>query len=150
LINFGECAALQVLVDSTAAPRFVVAAVQQELIDPAVRVAVEESIGAGQLTSTDLEPSEMADWARLAQRLGAGESATIAAAIHRGWTVACDDLAARRVVERELGRDRLVGTIGVLLSAVESCVLTRSDGQDLLRRMIENGYWSPVDELPDP
>jgi predicted nucleic acid-binding protein len=150
LINFGECGALTVLVDATSAPRFVVGPVRAELLQDPTRHAVDAAIAGRRLTATDLEPSELVDWARLGLRLGAGESATIAAAIGRGWTVACDDQAARRLVLRELGHHRLIGTIGILVRAIERCTLTRVDAEKLLQRMIANGYWSPVRELPHP
>lgn len=150
LINFGECGALAILVAATPPPRFVVASVRRELLEEPTRGAVEAAIADERFSTTDLCPPEMPDWARLSQRLGAGESATIAAAKHRGWTVACDDQAARRIAGRELGRDRVVGTIGLLLCAIACRALRRADAQHLLDRMIANGYWSPVEELPSP
>jgi predicted nucleic acid-binding protein len=149
LINFGGCGALGILVAATPTPRHVVGPVRRELVEPPTCAAVEYAIATGEITATDLEPAEMTDWARLAQRLGAGESATIAAAVHRGWTVACDDLAARKLAARELGQHRVIGTIGLLMCAVAHGALLRTEGQRLLERMIENGYWSPVDDLPD-
>jgi predicted nucleic acid-binding protein len=149
LINFGECGALDILVAATRPPRHVIGPVRRELVEPPTRDVVECAIAAGEVTATDLRPAEMADWARLARRLGAGEAATIAAAVHRGWTVACDDLAARKIAARELGQHRVIGTIGLLMCAVARRALPRARAQRLLERMIENGYWSPVAELPD-
>jgi hypothetical protein len=44
----------------------------------------------------------------------------------------------------------LIGTVGILMCAVAGRVLDRAEGERLLRRMIANGYWSPVDDLPEP
>jgi predicted nucleic acid-binding protein len=58
--------------------------------------------------------------------------------------VAVDERAARRIAERDLGPERMTGTIGVLLAAVERAYVTLEEGDRLLAEMIEAGYWSPV------
>lgn len=83
-------------------------------------------------------------------RLDAGESATLATARHRGWSVALDDRAARRIAEKDLGPDRITGTIGILQAGLESGILTLDEGNRILAQMIAAGYWSPVARLDEP
>jgi predicted nucleic acid-binding protein len=150
LINFCEVGRLDLLVAVVPPPRYVLLDVLEELENPACRELVEAYISRGEMVLTEIQGDlELRMWARYTLRLDAGESATLAAAVSRGWSIASDDRAARRVAESELGPGRLTGTVGILRGGVETGVLTLQAGNGLLRNMIAAGYRSPVRRLDD-
>ena len=148
LINFGEANCFELLIDAINQPRYLLREAELELLSPATNHAIEHCLEAGTFTLCDLEPAELPKWVELSARLGAGEAATIAAAKHRGWSVALDDRKARRLARIELGKHRLTGTIGILVHAMEVGCVNRADAQGRLDLMISNGYWSPTLRLP--
>ncbi len=149
LINFCEVKRLDVLVASCDPPRFVLVDVHDEL-GPSCRAQVDERRACQELELANLDSAEeIQRWAAYTLRLDAGESATIAVAVERGWSVVLDERAARRIAEDELGPERMTGTVGVLLAAVERAYITLDEGDQLLAGMIEAGYWSPVPSLAE-
>jgi predicted nucleic acid-binding protein len=81
----------------------------------------------------------------LSTRLGAGERACLAVALHRHGLFVSDDRDARRAAE-ELGIAK-TGTIGILLLCVRRGHLSLEEANALLTDLIELGYRSPVDSL---
>lgn len=71
------------------------------------------------------------------------------AASERGWSVAVDDRAARRIAEEDLGADRLTGTVGILVAAVRQGHSTRNEADALLTPMVAAGYWAPVTSIDE-
>ncbi len=147
LINFGEANCFELLIQAVNPPRFILREAEIELLTLSTRQAVADCVDAGSFTICDLDPAELPSWIELSARLGAGEAATIAAAKHRGWSVALDDKTARRYARHELGAHRVSGTVGILLNAIEIACVNRAEAQERLDLMIENGYWSPVRRL---
>lgn len=147
LINFCEVGRLDLLIATCAPPRYVLADVLREL-SPSCRTRVHEICSRNAFSVAHLQSrAELERWARYTLRLDAGESATLAAAAEHGWSVAVDDRAARRLVEQELGRERLTGTVGILVAAVEQGHLTKKEADALLRKMVAAGYWAPVSSV---
>ena len=83
----------------------------------------------------------------LSVSLGLGEASSIAAAKSRGYIFACDDRAARR--EAELIEVKLTGTIGILKNAVRQKVVNMMQGNRILEKMIETGFYSPAGSLKE-
>lgn len=149
LINFCEVERLDVLIAGWDQPRYILVDVLDEL-GPRCREQVDERLGRDEIHAATLDSAaEIQRWATYTLRLDPGESATIAAAVERGWSVAVDERAARRIAERDLGPERMTGTIGILLAAVERSYITLEEGDRLLAEMIEAGYWSPVASLAE-
>lgn len=147
LINFCAVRRLDLLVAACTLPRYVLVDVLGEL-EPDCRQQVDQLMARDELAAVSLEGrDELERWARYTLRLDAGESATLAAAASRGWSIAVDERAARRIAAEDLGPDRLTGTVGVLSAAVAQSRLTIEEGDRLLERMLEAGYWSPVQSL---
>lgn len=149
LINFCEANALALVVRTVPPPRMVLRDVLEELQSETCRRQVEDAIARGEFTVAEVDAAELETWAEYTLRLDPGESATLAVAAGRGWSVAMDERAARRLAEKDVGRDRLTGTVGILRAAVDDDAITLEGGNELLRRMIQAGYWSPVDRLGD-
>jgi predicted nucleic acid-binding protein len=64
---------------------------------------------------------------RLGERLGSGESASIAIASHRGFDIATDDGIAREVCHESYPSVFTFGTGDLLNTAVEDGIMTRSE-----------------------
>jgi predicted nucleic acid-binding protein len=103
-------------------------------------------VDKGMLHVVSLNKAERTTFGQLVAHLGQGEAGTIAAARHRQGVVVTDDLAARRTCT-DLGV-LVSGTIGILQASVRDRQLTMAAANDLLRKMIEAGFHSPVRLLP--
>lgn len=147
LINFCAVLRLDLLIASCDAPRYALTEVLEEL-DADCRAQIAPLLAQGEFLEASIEgEAELMRWAEYTLRLDAGESATLAAAAERGWSIAVDEQAARRLAERDLGSGRMTGTVGLLLAAVEQGHLTLGEGDRLLAQMIAVGYWAPVQSL---
>lgn len=142
-INFCAVGRLDLLVSTV-----LLVDVLNEIEQLACRRDVEAEVQRGNFQLAEVTGTmELEHWARYTLRLDAGESATLTAAVTRGWSVAMDDRAARRVAESELGANRLTGTIGILRAAIDGGLLTLEQANALLQAMIAAGYWSPIPSL---
>jgi len=83
----------------------------------------------------------------LAVSLGFGEASAIAAAKIRGYVFACDDRAARR--EAALLGLSLTGTLGILSKATKKRIVNAKRADEILARMIQNGFYSPLSSLKE-
>jgi len=91
------------------------------------------------VTLTSGEHAEYSHWIR---RLGKGESACLAVAHARSWTVVTDDKAARQ--ECASAGIAVTGTIGILVAACRDRQVRVEEADALLCGMIEAGFYSPV------
>jgi predicted nucleic acid-binding protein len=82
---------------------------------------------------------------RLNSKFGRGEASCLAIALHRNAGILTDDLDARRFAQR--GDIPVSGSIGILVKCVTNGNLSPVQGNELLRRMIQKGFFSPVDSL---
>ena len=83
----------------------------------------------------------------LSVSLGLGEASSIIAAKSRGCIFACDDRAARR--EAGLLDVKLTGTVGILKKAVRKGTINLTEGNRILAKMIEHGFYSPAESLKE-
>lgn len=100
------------------------------------RLQLRKALRAGWFE--ELEVVDLAEVERYAQhrlRFGQGESACMAVAGTRGWTVASDDRAVKRDVERTMGADRLIDTKGLLESAVTAGLMERAEFERICDRL---------------
>jgi predicted nucleic acid-binding protein len=91
------------------------------------------------------EEQELRVFSALPQRLHYGEASSIAIAQHRGWYFLTDDLVARRQAV-QLGV-HVSGSVGCLVLAVERGLCQPEQANDWLQQMLEQGYWSPIEDL---
>ena len=94
-----------------------------------------------------LLPAEEAVTAALPRQLGLGERSAIAAAVQRGALLATDDAAARRIARQQ--GVVVTGTLGLLALAVRQNLLTLPEANDLLSKMVAQGYRSPLEKLDE-
>ena len=78
-------------------------------------------------------------------KLGRGERSCLIVAIERDAMLVTDDQLARRVALYH--GIKLMGTIGILKTCVQSKLISRIDAQLKLDEMIAAGYYSPVLKL---
>lgn len=77
--------------------------------------------------------------------LGKGESSCLSLATTRNLKMLTDDLDARRLAQRK--GIPVSGTIGVLIAAVRGGIISFDEGNLMLSKMIDKGYFSPFDKL---
>jgi predicted nucleic acid-binding protein len=100
----------------------------------------------GWLKLTSLEgDDERRLFGRLPKALHHGEASCLAIAAVRGWALLSDDDRARKVA----GNLKVVvsGTLGVLAMSVRAGLLTLTEANALLTRMIRAGYRTPYSNL---
>ena len=81
----------------------------------------------------------------LPPRLGTGERACLAVAVHRQGLLVTDDLDARNAAREQ--HVPVTGTLGVLVACVRQGHLSRQQANALLSDMIAAGFRSPVTDL---
>jgi len=119
--------------------------IQQGHID---LVKLHEALRKGWLKEVVLSSNkEKSLYETLSVSLGLGEASSIAAAKSRGYIFACDDRAARR--EAGLLDVKLTGTIGILKKAVKHRTISLREGNRILAKMTEAGFYSPVKSLKE-
>ena len=109
---------------------------------------IREAVREGWLREITLDSIEEKNlFESLCVSLGFGEASAIAAAKSRVLVFACDDKAARR--EAELLGVRLTGTVGILVKAVRRKLIKRRRADEILRRMITCGFYSPINSIKE-
>lgn len=109
---------------------------------------VQEALKKGWLEEVVLgSQKERSLYETLSVSLGLGEASSIAVAKSRGFSFASDDRAARR--EAGLLDVKLTGTIGILKIAASHKIINLSEGNLILAKMIDRGFYSPVKSLKE-
>jgi len=109
---------------------------------------VQEALMDGWLRETVLSSQkEKSLFEKLSVSLGLGEASCIAVAKSRGFIFACDDRAAMR--EAGLLEVKLTGTFGILKKAVRRKTVNRNEGNLILAKMIDMGFYSPIKSLKE-
>jgi predicted nucleic acid-binding protein len=104
---------------------------------------VQGAIKEGWMRKIDIySEEEMMIFRTLSISLGRGEASSIAAAKTRHLVFACDDKLARNEAKK-MGV-ALTGTIGILIKTVRVQILSLSQANKILKRMIHYGFYSPV------
>lgn len=92
-----------------------------------------------------MNEDEIESFLRLCSRFGRGEASCLAIALHRDAGILTDDLDARRFAQR--GNIPVSGSIGILVKCVTNGHLSLEQGNELFSRMIQKGFYSPVESL---
>lgn len=122
---------------------------------PAVLEEIQVGIHGGKvpqgpldwLSVVNLSVDENAYAIRLRNRLGKGESESIAVALMRRWQLATDDRDAR-LIARQL-QISTTGTIGILALCTRNHIVNLEQANEILMRMVSAGYYAPVSRLDD-
>lgn len=95
----------------------------------------------------NLETEEEELFQELLTRVNLGEAACLAVASQRNGRILTDDRDARKLAAQM--KIPVSGTLGVLLRLVQIDMLTLSEANEILERMISQGYRSPVQKLEE-
>ncbi len=110
-----------------------------------VAKAIKAAVERGDLEWVDdtaIDADEYED-ALAAWELGPGETECILAARALNCSVACDDGAARRVIEGEIGAARMTGTVGLMRDAVAAGLLKAEEAFEAYLQMKRLGGFLP-------
>ncbi|MCX7975226.1 MAG: DUF3368 domain-containing protein [Candidatus Aminicenantes bacterium] len=111
-------------------------------------IVIQQAIDEGWLKELNLESKEEKSlFFRLSISLGLGEASSISLAKSRGLVFASDDVVARR--EAALLGISLTGTLGILSKAKKKKLISLKKADQVLQRMINHGFHSPVRSLKD-
>jgi len=124
----------------------------QPLITPQVLAEFQQGVSKG-LFKANMDWAQVIELSRegstvlqrLRGMLGQGEASCLAVALERDLPLATDDMKARDIARR-LGV-LVTGTLGILGWAVKAGLISLDEGDNLLKAMGEQGYFSPVDSL---
>ena len=75
--------------------------------------------------------------------LGDGETECMAGAQQFGYSIVCDDAAARKAASELLGDQRVTGSIGLLRMCVSSGLLSAEQGFAAYQLMLQSGAFLP-------
>jgi predicted nucleic acid-binding protein len=98
----------------------------------------------GRVQVADTRGAELRTFVTYTEKLGDGEAAALALAIHRGWTLCSDDKLVRRLAENRRPPVALSGTVGLLKLAIEDGKISREQGVIWLQKMKDCGYYCPI------
>lgn len=138
VITFGNEEQLELVAGSSR--RVVISArAEGEVARPPARSELDRALDAEtiEVEGIDLDdPREQEALTRYDEKpafRGRGDAEVLALATSRGYVVASDDQAIRRQVIRDLGPDRIAGTLDLVVWAVRDGRLSRTDAQEFLR-----------------
>ena len=113
--------------------------VAEEITCPNQAAALADAVRQSYLERESItDPQELRTYTELrGRRIGKGEAACLAMAVHRGWTLASDERGRFLRVARELlGTDRIVNTPGILLQAIRTAVVCVNEA-DAMKTVLE-------------
>lgn len=116
------------------------------------RARLQTATEGGGVTEIEItDPAEILLYDEFRRFLGDGESASLAVAVSRRWVVAADEKGRfRRELFSRLGEDYLLDTLGGLLVAIKSNVITIAHAEALRTQLQEHRFQmdsTPFDEL---
>ncbi|AEA46383.1 DNA-binding protein [Archaeoglobus veneficus] len=94
-----------------------------------------------------LEGEEIELYNSLRVKLGKGEASCLAIAKNRNMKFLTDDSDARKVANI-LGVP-VSGIVGVLVRCIEKSVISKEEGNQILKEMIAKGFYSPISDLEE-
>jgi len=107
---------------------------------------IREAARKGWLKETTLKGrKEKSLFESLSVSLGLGEASSIAVAKARDFTFACDDRVATR--EAAFLGVKLTETVGILVKAARKKIIGIKEADGILKDMVRNGFYSPVDSV---
>lgn len=116
-----------------------------------VAEAIKEAVERGEIDLVDdtVIDADKYENALSVWELGPGETECILAAKILGCSVACDDGAARKVIEQEIGIHRMTGTVGLLREVVAVGLITEENAFKAYQQMKRLGGFLPNLSLID-
>src|SRR5438046_886818 len=116
--------------------------VRAEIRYESQRVRLEAAMESGGVTEIEIsDPAEILLYDELRSFLGDGESASLAVAVSRRWVIAADEKGRfRRELFGRLGENYLLDTLGALLTAIKSDIITVADAEAMRSQLREHRF----------
>jgi predicted nucleic acid-binding protein len=116
------------------------------------RARLRAAMGDGVITEIEItDPAELRLYDEFRRFLGDGESASLAVAVSRRWVIAADEKGRfQRELFARLGEDYLLNTLGALLTAIRTGVITVAEAEALRTQLRKHRFEmdpTPFDEL---
>lgn len=148
--NFALAGALDLIVQRYSGNSFVTSEVHNEILEGIngghwKLEKIEDLLDRGIVKILYLERKEHELFKIHLKSLGRGEASCISLAFHRKMVFVSDDRAAR-IAAREI-KIRITGTIGILKEAVSDGQISLAQSDEVLGKMIEEGFYSPVNSI---
>ena len=126
--------------------------VRAEIRFESQRARLQAATDDGGMTEIEIaDPAETLLYDKFRKFLGDGESASLAVAVSRRWVIAADEKGRfRRELFSRLGEDYLLDTLGALLIAIRSDVITVAHAEALRTQLQGHRFQmdpAPFDEL---
>lgn len=143
LINLANGEVLAAVLATTNTRFLISSAVRRE--SKSIAHAVDAAVASGQLGLVDdnLIPVSLFQRMQTALKLGEGETECLIAAASLNCGLACDDGAAREAAAKDLGPDRVIGSLRLLQMACRAGTLSASQAENGYRLMIARGGFLP-------
>ena len=107
------------------------------------RIDIAGSAERGDLRLVDLTPSEQSTFIDFAREVDDGEAATLAVAMHRGWSVATDDRKAQGLAQAAEPPIELVTTSALLRAWARASCSPAERVSDILKRVESRAKFIP-------
>jgi predicted nucleic acid-binding protein len=106
---------------------------------------LEQAVNGGRITPLDDSTINAVDFLNLLQThgLGDGETECLIHALSSDFVVCSDDKKARRVCASLLGKNRVIGTLTLMLEAVDSDLISSDDAMTAYQLMKTKGAFLP-------
>ncbi|TIO34973.1 hypothetical protein [Mesorhizobium sp.] len=143
-INLVNCGLLETVLAFLRGQKAIVSAVQMEMSGTYRELfdALQSDSQCG-LCQSEVDPAELQEFIR-AENIGQGEAHSILACRDRDISFVCDDRRARAVAERIIGKEKVIGSIGILCSLLATGILDIEETLLCLDKMIEAGGFLPT------
>jgi len=148
--NFALAEALELIVKRYSGNAFVTSEVHDEILEGIAGghwklEKIEALLNRGKIKILYLDRKEHELYKIHLNSLGRGESSCISASFHRKMVFVSDDRAARAVARE--AKIKVTGSIGILKAAVFDGQLMIGQADIFLRKMIDEGFYSPVNSI---
>jgi predicted nucleic acid-binding protein len=143
-ITFGNAGRIDLLTGLQTAQVVIGRRALSEIRKPPARDALRAAVDAGGILVKTIDLSDVREQAALARFdarrafQGRGDAEVLALAACRGYIVASDERAIQRTALQEFGKQRVAGTLDILIWAVREERLT-IDGADALLKVLDSG-----------
>jgi len=116
--------------------------VVNEITDSVQAAALQKAFAAGHVHRTDLAGiSELEQYSTLIRTLGNGESACLALARSRNWSLASDEKRLfRRTALAEVGKERIWTTPDIIVHAIQAEVVSVEEADHWKEHLSQNRF----------
>ena len=148
LINLLNCSVFQEVASLSGYEFFIGNLVMEECLsksDPTHNIFIQLLIQKGSMQLIPLSQMSKSDFENYLKKynLGDGETECITLSSNANYIICSDDKAARDSIEKEFGRSRLTGSLGLIKETVGEGLISCNIALEKYKIMIEKGGFLP-------